>query len=489
MSNTEKDIRLEILNSLLTTPHREVTKVIGQHKDMVSKDPIFYGHLGAWYSKNGEVRDHNEVFIATLFTSDIEEHRDAAFVLLKELPPYQVARIIQHLKKEYGKVPRCARTAVTQYLREREANHSWFDKMIVRQHKAVKSLYAGLHIRPSKRADDILFKGNPPEGSGPYFVKLLSQAKGSEEQARLIVENHIPYTVAVGAVTDVSPAVMVAMIAVMTPQEVINNLGNLKKNGAMKNKDIKAMIDEKIGKAAKDGRVSGNKATVAAEAAGVDKDTLEKLNKVANEKIRAKGTIKRPTALLIDKSGSLEIAIEVGKNIASTISGIMDEDSDLFVYAFDSMPYQIKANGREMTDWQKAFRGIRAVGSTSVGCGIDALRRNREFVEQIIIVTDEGENASPYSDTAYKKYCSEMNCKPTVLIVRVGRAAAFTQTRLKNAGAEIDTFDFNGDYYSLPNLVPMLTRPSRLDLLMEIMKVELPERFDKTVPQDATVNG
>jgi hypothetical protein len=37
-------------------------------------------------------------------------------------------------------------------------------------------------------------------------------------------------------------------------------------------------------------------------------------------------------------------------------------------------------------------------------------------------------------------------------------------------------FQFNGDYYSLPNLVPMLARPSRLELLMEIMSYPLPQR-------------
>jgi hypothetical protein len=41
-----------------------------------------------------------------------------------------------------------------------------------------------------------------------------------------------------------------------------------------------------------------------------------------------------------------------------------------------------------------------------------------------------------------------------------------------------DTFTFAGDYYSLPNLVPLLTRPSRLELLMEILETPLPERAE-----------
>jgi len=35
---------------------------------------------------------------------------------------------------------------------------------------------------------------------------------------------------------------------------------------------------------------------------------------------------------------------------------------------------------------------------------------------------------------------------------------------------------YPADYYALPNLLPLLTRPSRLDLLLEIMAYPLPKR-------------
>jgi hypothetical protein len=44
------------------------------------------------------------------------------------------------------------------------------------------------------------------------------------------------------------------------------------------------------------------------------------------------------------------------------------------------------------------------------------------------------------------------------------------------AGVAVDAYPFNGDYYSLPNLVPLLARPSKLELLMEIMDYPLPVR-------------
>src|SRR5215469_2835848 len=84
------------------------------------RDPLFYGHLAVWYQRNGDVRDHKEVFIGHLLVSDVPEHRDAGFMLLQELPPYQVMRVVDFMKRHLGKVPRSARTAVTRYLRARE---------------------------------------------------------------------------------------------------------------------------------------------------------------------------------------------------------------------------------------------------------------------------------------------------------------------------------------------------------------------------------
>src|ERR1044072_3796240 len=161
MNNTERDVRLEILNSLLTTPHRELDKGGALHNDMLKRDPIFYGHLGVWYQANGEVRDHKEVFVANLLTSEIADHRDAGFVMLQDFPPYEVARIVDFMKTNKGKVPRSARTAVTKYLRTRERDAAFFDRAALRGRKAMKPLYATLHFKPGDRAEQVLFKDAP----------------------------------------------------------------------------------------------------------------------------------------------------------------------------------------------------------------------------------------------------------------------------------------------------------------------------------------
>jgi len=477
MNNTERDLRLEMLNSLLTTPHRKLEQVSEIHKLIVELDPIFYGHLAVWYQRNGDVRDHKEVFVAHLLTSDLVEHRDAGFVMLQEFPPYQVARVVDFMKQHRNKLPRSARTAVQRYLKVRESNPALFDRAALRGRKAMKHLYASLHIKPSDRANAILFRDQPPVGSLADVLKQLAKAESATEQARLIVEFKLPYAIAIGAIKQLTPTVLVALINSMTPQEVINTLKSLKARGAMDHPEVKALIDGKLDEASKSARVAAFKAQVAADAADLDDDTLARLEKVTNEQVKRRGVITRPTALLVDKSGSMENAIELGKRLAALISGITQ--ADLFVYAFDNIPYPVTAQGKELTDWERAFQHIKAGGGTSIGAPLEAMRKKRQIVDQIIVVTDEGENAAPYFGEVYKTYCRELAVMPNVVIVRVGGYCNWLESQLKGQQAPVETFTFAGDYYSLPNLVPLLTRPSRLELLMEILDTPLPVRSDK----------
>src|SRR3954452_3252286 len=93
----EQDLRLDLLNPLLTTPHRQLELIQPLHADMVKKDPLFYVRLAAWYNDHGEVRDHKEMFLITLVLSDFEGHRDAGLAMLRALPPYQLVRVVDFI--------------------------------------------------------------------------------------------------------------------------------------------------------------------------------------------------------------------------------------------------------------------------------------------------------------------------------------------------------------------------------------------------------
>ena len=470
----ERDLRLNIIDSLLTSPHGEITRVADIHRECRQLDSVFYSHLAVWYQKNGSLRDHQEVFVANLLVSEIPEQREAGFVTLQALPPYQVARVVGHLKVHLGKVPRSARTAVEHYLRQRERDHAFFDGAATRARGAMKSLYAALHIRPSQRADAILFKRKPPEDSLAFALKRLAQSNDGYEQARIIIEHGLPFPVALGALRQVTPAVLVALVESMSGSEVINNLHCLKSKGALEHEALRQLIDGKLEQAKSDKRVSAFKASVAAQASGGDERLTRTLEGITDAQIRSKGRISRSTALLVDKSSSLHVAIDVGKRLASMVSAISADA--LYVYAFDDLAFPVESRGSTVADWERAFAPFQANGCTSCGAALAALRQRRQNVEQIVIVTDEEENTSPHFIDEFRLYSQQIGFAPALTIVKVGSATDHLERQLKANQVNFQTFNFQGDYYSLPNLIPLLSRPGRLDLLMEILATPLPRR-------------
>src|SRR5262249_55742234 len=100
----------------------------------------------------------------------------------------------------FKNLPRSLRTEVTRYLREREADDQWFDSTALTARKAIKRLYALLHVKPAPRAQAVLFEDAPPPGSKLAGLKELAAAATPEEQARLIMLYDVPFRVAVGVV-------------------------------------------------------------------------------------------------------------------------------------------------------------------------------------------------------------------------------------------------------------------------------------------------
>ena len=74
------------------------------------------------------------------------------------------------------------------------------------------------------------------------------------------------------------------------------------------------------------------------------------------------------------------------------------------------------------------------------------------------------------------KYREMLKADPAVCIVRTPGGQDHLEAKCRKHGVPCDVFQFGGDYYALPNLVPLLGKPSRLELLMEIMEYPLPVR-------------
>lgn len=506
----EEDVRLKMLNTFMTCTHRDTDNIKNVHRELQEADPVFYSHLACWYRKNGELRDHNEVFTAALLTDPFIENREVGLGLFQTQALYMKRKIIGFIKGKKVKlrnktgnkivrngkqvdevtiqektvglrknVPNSLKTEVKNYLRWLESDDIRFDAAALKNRDDLKSLYASLKVKPSERANNILFKGIIPEDSKLTVFEEISASKSARKTATLIVENKVPYTTAIGLVDNITPAILTALVNSMSPQEVINNIASLEEKGAFKNDALKGIIEKKLEQAQKSKSVATLKSKTAVSTGRIkDEGITQKLVDVADEQVRSGTSIKINTAVFVDASSSMHVAIEIGKKVAALISGATT--ANLYVVAFDTMPREIKAAGPKLSDWEHAFRTVQAGGCTSIGCSIDLLRRNKQLVDQVVLITDEGENYHPMWANAYENYSREMGVRPNVVLInpelRSDVKTSFTRSMdAKNIEYE-RYFPAAEDYYGLPGLLPLLSQASKLDLLLEIMSTPLMEK-------------
>lgn len=174
---------------------------------------------------------------------------------------------------------------------------------------------------------------------------------------------------------------------------------------------------------------------------------------------RAGGAKVRPTALLIDKSGSMHEAIEVGLRLGPLIARA--SPAGLYAYAFDVIPYPIEGVNGNPATWEKALAGMTPGGSTSCGVAIEMMRRRRQRVEQLVMVTDEDENTEPFFLEALRGYAREMELLPRVLFVKTRGAGTRLEAQCLRSKIAVQTYQFTGSFHDLPELLPMLVRPGR----------------------------
>lgn len=470
----EPSSRQRLLDSFLQASHGDLAALHPVHALALQQDPIFYGHLARWYSEHGSLRDHHELFAATSLASPWPEHRDQGEVLLALLRPYQVARVVRHSKETMHFATRRLRRAVRAYLARREAWPAWFDECVLRDRRSMKYLYCTLHLKAGPRARRILFDDDPPADSRlAVFRRLVRLADRPEEQARLLYEHRIPFTTALGAVRQLTPTVLYALVSVMTPQQAINHLAFLERRGALAEPRTRALVEEKIRQGARESRVADCKTLAALQRLQGDEALAGRLLEMTGQRLRHRGRIQAPTALFIDKSGSMEQAIEAGKMLACLCSTVAD--GPLHVLAFDSHAFPIVPRDRSFAAWHQAFQPIRADGCTSIGAPLQRLMDQR--VEQIVLVTDGEENTAPCFCEVLSRYEKRHGLRVRLFLLRIGRQGP-TALERSLRGRDLTVLPFQGDYYNLPNLVPLLCAGSGYELVEEILSYPLYTRED-----------
>lgn len=492
MSKDEAGVRKpRIIAELARATHGDLAAYRPLGGQVAASDPEFFAHLIAWNHVRGQVRDSKVALpvIALGAPGDVRSffgglYDENAVAHVASLDPRNLVRALDFARGGTHKRTVHLRKLVAMYLRAREAAPGWWERSALQHRASMKTLYARFHIKPGPIAKP-LFSGDYPAGSLLAAVRDL-RGMDAAEAAGTILTRRIPFLVAAGALGSRvrEPALLGALLDQMSPTEVVTNMKMLDRFGVRAVPDLRARLDAKLEEVARS-KAATLKTTRAAQqqTSAPVRARLE----AAQEKQLDGAAVKGQWLILADRSPSMSASIEASKLIAATLSRYAEAVHLIF---FDGTPRYIgDLAGRTYEQVLEATRTITAGGSgTSIGCGLRyAIERKLDF-QGIVLVTDGGENSSPFFAAVYEK----LEDQPSIYYYLLAGDSPVLGKSLRDRGIEFQEFDLRGsrvDYTSLPNLV-LTMRVGRYELLDEIMAQPLLRLEDALRPAaDAAARG
>lgn len=475
----------QIIAELTRSPHGALSEYLPVGRRAASQEPEFTAHLIAWNAEKGQVRDSKTALpVVTLSVPSfsVPEFAGNSLAHLALLDPRNLVRALRFGKEiktegHGGEI----RRLVERYLRVREEVIPWFDRTALAHRESLKSLYGMYHVKPGARADEVLFKGQRPKGSVFEAVAQLG-AMPSHEAAGTILERKIPFLVASGALgaRAKDPVLVLALIERMSPTELVTHTKALERLGIKTDPALRAAYEAGLQRAASSTKAT-LKTTRAAQAmtASGDTKTAQKLSNLQEKQIEAMGQVEGNWLVLADKSGSMAVAIETARQVASILAKVAK--GEVHLVFFDTTPRHIAVTGRTYEDILEYSKHVTAGGGTSVGVGLSYAREKGLPIDGIAVVSDMAENTAPLFHLEYPKLVESLGKEPPVYLYRLKEVSMMSgfrdhdlAARLKAASIEFQEFDLRKgvDFYSLPNVVKTM-KVQKYGLIDEIMAMPL----------------
>lgn len=385
------------LSYLISVPHRQTDGTMAELSREMNTDPDWGGRLATWLvlSPTITARDLQDCAVATLLRSEFEQHRECGQALLlgsdfystepevPGLPPFRIFRVFDIVG---NKSRRRMKSSFEQYVAILESDQERADGVVLLNRRKMTSLWHKYHVSSGKypMMNAMLF-GKPPDSSRLAVLKRASTVADPIQRVKMLVQARIPSKVFTSFVDDWSPAVVVAALQVMSPQEALNFRSFIERRGLLQHPQVKEFYLDKIKTAtASAASIRGRKSVQ-----GADEDVNKALGELEQKAVDKTAPIHGITALVIDKSGSMTGGIKFGLSLAESI-GARCVDG-LIIVAFDSVAREIKFDSTSVSDLRRAFSTIIAGGTTSIERGIALAHRSNPA--RYVIITDEDENA------------------------------------------------------------------------------------------------
>lgn len=498
-----------LFDQMTKVQHRVYGPMVTGFLNALDEDPYFVSRALVYLYKNSKVRDQQDCAIIALLQSPTDYGlRDAGAALLAQdfsqtqntdgmlsLPPYRLLRVWDYIhgneivlqngkqkrvKRQTAgpKVHSRMRNLMTKYVGFLESEPNRFDGVAELNKSMLKYLYTTYGLKPSKRAQAILFDNHPPSDSKAAIIKQVAQlAKDDKviEAAILGIENKLSYMVMQSIIPKSEPAVAIALVEAMTAEQAANSISWVEKSGILEIPEVKNAFTSKVKRAKNLANLSHRKSSQATNEAVVEAVKAAKETVVSGLK-----KIERETLVLIDISASMTKAIPVAVNMTSHLAPYLDFDKTMLVW-FKHMAGEIKPRSLSYEDLVDSVKLLRATGGTSMVAGLNVSRDKGFDAQNIVVITDGGENGSAASHMgAMATEVSRMNPIPQIIIVGVGSYDRNFTRSFDNLGISVEEFIFEKDDYYLYDQVGALLAGARRKTLVEsILEIELPyiERF------------
>lgn len=444
----------------------------------MADDQEFFAHLIAYNQRKGTIRDAKAGLPFWNICYTAPEYLENALAHLALQSPRQLLQVYR-LALEVRPQGRMAqfKSLVSRYLKAREYFPQWFSATALQHRSTLKELYALTHTKTSQLAQRVLFsRAYDEDKDGVFFaVQHLADYPTAQEIGGVIAQYNIPFLVARGALGKrlKEPDVLLAVIDRMSPTELVTNARALTKLGVQETSAVRGSMTQGL-KRARKSKVNVLKTTQAAQALAKDDPDDELVTQLEDlQERQLVRSVEGNWLVLADKSGSMQAAIEVSRQVAGLLARMVK--GKVHLVFFDTSARIVDVTGKTYEEIQKITAGVSAAGGTSIGCALMAAFDRGLPIDGIAIVSDGGENNSPRFSWVYDAAYSKQNVTPPIYFYHLRGEGDSLSASLREKRIDFQTFDLQAvklDYYSLPGLVETMN-VKRYDLVQQIYDTPL----------------
>lgn len=534
----EHRARSILYRNLVSVPHRNYGPMVSELGLALKEDPDFASRALVYIAQTSKIRDQVDASIIALLQADTAwpEYREAGRCLvlgsdvydirpndISGLQPFRIFRIVEYMAspfivgstqkagEELGRfisakqarigeeklarklgldldsmfftrdpdhrlASRQTRGIVEDYFAMLERNPVRAEGVVVGSRKAVQRL-----VKRYRMSDEhfpyirSLLSSKPPEGSKLAILKAVASEENHVEQARLAMEavtkHKIPYRIMTSVLPKLSPAVGIVLIQSMSPNEARNSRRWVEESGLLEMPEVKDVYLAKVAQATDSVASLDHRKS----AMGQDQDVEAAKQAAKQASVDKEARIERATGLMIDMSDSMGQALVEATRFGERVAPLCD---DLMTVLFNAYARHVAPRENTLAGWQQALRGVRPSGMTSMEAGFDLMLKSGFEPDQLVIITDEGENVGRTGGIgSLAQAIRESGLSPHIVILALGRGKAEFPQSLENAGLRVDRFLIKpGDYYAYDQVTQLLGGPAALGIVEQILSIELPWR-------------